>query len=74
MLQDLTQRERQIIAALCEGKCNKLIARTLNISEGTVKVHLVNICAKLGVQGRGRTALVAMALQEARQAIELAAL
>jgi DNA-binding NarL/FixJ family response regulator len=34
----LTPRERQIVASLCEGKCNKLIGRALGITEGTVKV------------------------------------
>jgi two-component system nitrate/nitrite response regulator NarL len=56
----LTPREREIVDELCQGKCNKLIARALNISEGTVKVHLVNIVAKLGLQGRGRVAIVAL--------------
>jgi DNA-binding NarL/FixJ family response regulator len=56
----LTPREREIVDELCQGKCNKLIARALNISEGTVKVHLVNIFAKLGLQGRGRIALIAL--------------
>jgi DNA-binding NarL/FixJ family response regulator len=74
MLRSLTPRERDVLAALCEGYCNKLIARQLNISHGTVKVHVVNITAKLGMQGRGRAALMAKIWREAQQSIELAAL
>ena len=43
---------------LCEGHSNKALARILNIAEGTVKVHLNSIYAKLGVANR--TALVAL--------------
>ena len=56
----LTTREHEIVDALCQGKCNKRIARHLNISVGTVKVHLNKIYSKLGVQNR--TALVILTL------------
>src|SRR5206468_9474024 len=36
---DLTDRERQILECLLRGHSNKLIARMLEITEGTVKVH-----------------------------------
>jgi DNA-binding NarL/FixJ family response regulator len=58
--QVLTPREREIVASLCEGKSNEAIARALNISEGTVKVHLVNIFAKLGISNR--TTLMALTI------------
>jgi two-component system nitrate/nitrite response regulator NarL len=48
----LTPRERKIVASLWEGNPNKMIARLLNITEGTVKVHLNNIYTKLGVAGQ----------------------
>jgi DNA-binding NarL/FixJ family response regulator len=54
----LTPREQQIVAVLCEGYCNKKIARRLNISEGTVRNHLVNIFRKLNIAKR--TTLMAM--------------
>jgi DNA-binding NarL/FixJ family response regulator len=57
----LTPRERQVVASLCEGFCNKLIGRGLGISEGAVKVHLASIYSKLGVTG-GRMALMALAI------------
>jgi two-component system nitrate/nitrite response regulator NarL len=56
----LTSRERQIVLTLvASGLSNKGIGRQLNLSEGTVKVHMHNIFTKLGVCNR--TALVAMA-------------
>jgi two-component system nitrate/nitrite response regulator NarL len=58
-MDSLTSRERQIVQSLVpNGLSNKGIGRQLNISEGTVKVHLHNIFTKLGV--RNRTALVAV--------------
>ena len=55
----LTGREREVVLALAEGLSNKDVGRRLNLSEGTVKVHLHNIYSKLGV--KNRTALVAIA-------------
>ena len=60
MLEKLTARERDILGSLCEGHCNKMIARHLNISVGTVKVHLNNIYTKLGVGNRTALALLAI--------------
>ena len=48
----LTTRELEIVRMLCRGLRNKEIASQLTISEHTVKVHLRNIYAKLGVDGR----------------------
>ena len=59
-MNSLTNRERQIILTLLtSGLSNKGIGRQLNLSEGTVKVHMHNIFTKLGIGNR--TALVAMA-------------
>src|SRR5499433_906406 len=58
LVQTLTPRERQVVVSLCEGNSNKMIARRLNLTEGTVKVHLSNIYNKLGVANR--TALTAL--------------
>ena len=55
----LTERERQIMPLVCKGQSNKEIGRQLNLSEGTVKVHLHHIYQKLAV--RNRTALAIMA-------------
>jgi DNA-binding NarL/FixJ family response regulator len=48
----LTKREQEIVALVCVGLANKIIARRLGISEGTVKSHLNQIFRKLGVQNR----------------------
>ena len=62
----LTGRERQIILTLVvDGLSNKGIGRRLNLSEGTVKVHLHNIYQKLEVNKR--TALVPIAYAHCEQ-------
>lgn len=48
----LTKREREIVTLVCTGVANKIIARRLGISDGTVKSHLNQIYRKLGVQNR----------------------
>jgi len=48
----LTPRQREVLALLCEGLPNKLICRRLNISAGTVKVHIGVILRELGVTSR----------------------
>lgn len=52
----LTEREREILALVCEGKGNKAIAARLSLSEGTVKGHLRNLYRKLRVQTRAEAA------------------
>jgi two-component system nitrate/nitrite response regulator NarL len=61
-MNSLTSREREIVLVLAEGLSNKHLGRRLNLSEGTVKVHLHNIYSKLGV--KNRTALVVLAYTE----------
>ena len=58
----LTSREREVVLAVAEGLSNKRIGQRLNLSEGTVKVHLHNVYSKLGV--KNRTALVVLAHTE----------
>ncbi len=55
----LTERETDVLRLLAEGKANKQIAVTLGIGEKTVKTHVSNILAKLGVQSRTQAALYA---------------
>jgi two-component system, NarL family, nitrate/nitrite response regulator NarL len=55
-LSALTQREQQIAALICGGLANKIIARELSVSEGTVKTHIHSIFRKLHI--RNRVALV----------------
>lgn len=58
--QPLTERETEVLRLLAQGQANKQIARSLNIAEKTVKVHVSNILGKLGVQSRTQAALYAI--------------
>lgn len=51
--EELTAREREVIALIVQGASNKRIALTLGISLHTVKRHVANIIGKLGVRTRG---------------------
>ncbi|MBF6057397.1 MULTISPECIES: response regulator [Thiomicrorhabdus] len=51
-LKELTERERQTLKLISKGLSNKLIARELGISDGTVKVYVKNLLRKLGLRSR----------------------
>jgi len=57
---ELTPREREILCLLAEGQSNKLIARNLGISDGTVKLHVKAILRKLGIHSRVEAAVIAV--------------
>lgn len=57
----LTPRQLEVLASLCEGLPNKMIARRLNISAATVKVHIGSILRELGVASRLQAAIAARA-------------
>jgi len=48
----LSSRQRQVLKGLVEGKSNKDIARSLNVAEGTVKIHLAALFRVLGATNR----------------------
>ncbi|MGE5336248.1 MAG: two-component system response regulator NarL [Gemmatimonadota bacterium] len=56
-LKDLTDRERAVLRFIAEGQSNKLIARNLSITEGTVKVHVKHLLKKLGFRSRVEAAV-----------------
>lgn len=56
----LTTREKQILDLITVGQSNKHIARALNISDGTVKVHVKNILRKLNLRSRLEAAVWAL--------------
>jgi NarL family two-component system response regulator LiaR len=55
----LTEREVDVLRLLADGQSNKEIAQNLTIGEKTVKTHVSNILAKLGVASRTQAALYA---------------
>jgi two-component system, NarL family, nitrate/nitrite response regulator NarL len=57
---DLTPRERQVLALLADGFSNKLIARELDLSLGTVKVHVKHVLKKLKLRTRVEAAVWAV--------------
>jgi DNA-binding NarL/FixJ family response regulator len=59
---DITTREREVLRLLVAGYSNREIARALFVAEGTVKNHVSNILAKLGVRDRTRAVLKAVEL------------
>ncbi|MGB5831800.1 MAG: response regulator [Thiohalocapsa sp.] len=56
----LTPREMEILCHLAAGKSNKVIARELGISDGTVKLHVKAILRKLDVHSRVEAAVIAV--------------
>lgn len=56
----LTDRERQILELVAQGLSNKHIARELNITEGTVKVHVKHLLKKLNLRSRVEAAVWAV--------------
>lgn len=61
----LTEQERRILGKIAAGLSNKLIARELGISEGTVKVHVKHLLRKLNFRSRVEAAVWAVANQHA---------
>ena len=59
-LDELTERERQILRQIAHGYSNKMIARKLDITEGTVKVHVKRVLHKLGMRSRVEAAVWAV--------------
>lgn len=68
----LTPREHEILCLLADGQSNKLIARNLGISDGTVKLHVKAILRKLGIHSRVEAAVIAVeqGLRKPKQASE----
>ena len=56
----LSEREAQILDGLVKGHANKVIARTCDITEATVKVHMKSILRKIRVENRTQAAIWAM--------------
>jgi two-component system NarL family response regulator len=57
----LSPREIEVLRLVARGESNKTIAAALGIGEGTIKTHLLNIYAKLGVSDRTAATTAALA-------------
>lgn len=55
----LTPRENEVLQGLCDGKTNKEIARILDLSEPTVKLHVKTLCRRLGANNRTQAVMAA---------------
>lgn len=62
----LTEREQEVVELVAEGLTNKEIARRLEISPATVKVHVERLISKLGVADRTQAAVLAVQIKSAR--------
>lgn len=60
LISTLTPRESEILELLAEGQSNKLIAKNLGISDGTVKLHVKSILRKLEIHSRVEAAVIAV--------------
>ena len=55
----LTPREMDVLRGICTGQSNKEIARTLDLQEVTVKLHVKTMSRKLGAKNRTHAAMIA---------------
>lgn len=59
-IRDLTEREKDVLRLIAKGFSNKHIAQSLEIAEGTVKVHVKRLLSKLNMKSRVAAAIFAL--------------
>ncbi len=59
LAENLSQRERQVLKGLTEGKSNKEIGRDLDLAEPTIKLHVKTLYRKIGASNRTQAAMIA---------------
>ena len=67
LIKALTARQQQIALLVCNGLSNRQLGEQLNLTEGTVKVHLHKIYRRLGVRNRAALSALAMASRASRK-------
>lgn len=60
LIEPLTEREREVLGLVAQGRANKEISRALGIGERTVRSHITSILGKLGLASRTQAALYAV--------------
>ncbi|MFD7440852.1 helix-turn-helix transcriptional regulator [Streptomyces sp. NPDC059909] len=60
-IDQLSEREHQVMVLLATGGTNHVISRRLGVSEGTIKAHVGRILLKLGLESRTAAAVAAVA-------------
>ncbi|MEW6704576.1 MAG: response regulator [Pseudomonadota bacterium] len=71
LMASLTEREREILEHLARGESNKSIARALDISHDTVKLHVRHILSKLNLSSRVEAAVFAVESRSGAEMTEL---
>jgi len=59
-MSELSDRERQVLMLMTDGKSNREIGEDIGISEGTVRFHVSNLMGKLGVSDRTHAVVTAL--------------
>lgn len=68
LVASLTERERQVLDHVARGESNKVIAKALDISHNTVKLHVRHIMDKLNLRSRVEAAVFSFEVRSAAQA------
>jgi two-component system nitrate/nitrite response regulator NarL len=72
LVASLTEREREVLDHVARGQSNKVIAKALNISHNTVKMHVRHIMDKLNLRSRVEAAVFAFEYSSSPEGVKAA--